>query len=396
MRDKYFVVDTNALINHIQNLREYKKVLLTHILRELEKCKKSNNPYLAYKARVASRYIKDHEDEFVFDGKTYDGSEIGDRYYEDNNIIKACIENNYGLITGDVLLRFQAKAYNIDVIDIDEINKHAKGYTGIRKLYFSDSLEDQEILAKIYVGDISFLDLNINEYLIIYVNNKPVDKLRYDGNKLVKLKLPPKSIIQAKNEEQECAIDLLNNKEIPIKFILGEFGSGKSYLTVKMSLYKVIDKGEHSKILVVRNPIGSGEEIGFLKGTKDDKTQDFFKPFVQHLEGGEQEAHYLEQRGQLMKDIPFYMKGLDIQDTFIVVDEAEDLDRKIIKMLGTRVSEGSVIVFCGDYNQAEEKFKYNNGLKFAVEELKGHPLVGIVKLSEDVRSEASKVFAKLI
>jgi PhoH-like ATPase len=89
------------------------------------------------------------------------------------------------------------------------------------------------------------------------------------------------------------------------------------------------------------------------------------------------------------------MKGLSIQDTYILVDEAEDLSKRLIKLLGTRVAEGSVIVFSGDFEQAEEKYVHNNGLYQAIEKLKGHPLVGIVVLDEDIRSSASKAFAGL-
>jgi predicted ribonuclease YlaK len=147
--------------------------------------------------------------------------------------------------------------------------------------------------------------------------------------------------------------------------------------------------------MVVRNPLGSGESIGWLKGTKEDKTADFFKPFVQHLEGGEQEAIFLEQRGILTKEIPYFMKGLSIEDTFMIVDEAEDLDSKLIKLIGTRLGQNSCAVFSGDYKQAEDKFILNNGLLKAIDSLKGNKLVGVVFLEEDIRSEASKLFAEM-
>jgi predicted ribonuclease YlaK len=89
------------------------------------------------------------------------------------------------------------------------------------------------------------------------------------------------------------------------------------------------------------------------------------------------------------------MKGLSIDETFILVDEAEDLNKKLIKLLGTRIGTNSSIVFSGDIEQAEDKYVGNNGLTIAIEKLKGHPLVGIVVLKDDVRSEASKVFADL-
>src|SRR5690606_20408150 len=128
-----------------------------------------------------------------------------------------------------------------------------------------------------------------------------------------------------------------------------------------------------------------------LKGDKEDKTSDFFKPVIQNLDGGIFEAEQMIQRGQLIKEIPYYMKGITVDDSYMIVDEAEDLDVKLIKLIGTRLGKNSVIVFSGDYEQTEEKYRHNNGLLYAIDRLKGHPLVGIVVLDRDIRSEASKV-----
>ena len=401
--DKLYVADTNILLDAIENLKGYKIVLLSSTLRELEKHKSSHDENLKYNARRVSRFIRDHIEDFYFDTKDYDGSKLGrdyDNTYQDNNILMACVDNQYGLITNDVLLGYKAKGFNLEVINLNsEIISSKNTYTGIRKIYLSKTDEkDQEELAKLYEQpELNTYDLLVNQYLIIYNKdtNEVIDKFRFNGEKLVKLEIPAKKVIKAKNEEQECALDLLFNTEIPIRIIAGSAGSGKTYLTVKSAIHHVMNKGNHAKIMVVRNPIGSGETIGWLKGTKEDKTQDFFKPFVQHLEGGEQEAALLETRGQLIREIPYYIKGLSIDDTFVVVDEAEDLDKKLIKLIGSRLGENSSITFTGDFKQAEGKYIENNGLLYAIDILKGNPLVGIVILDEDVRSEASKVFADM-
>lgn len=409
---KHYVCDTNVLLSDIESLYDYSIVLLSHTLRELDKHKSSRDADLAYKARKSVRYIKENKDKFIFDVKNYNGSELGSEFtseYQDDNILKACVDNNYGIITKDILLQYKAEGFGIEVIDLDnEKIELAKDYTGIHKIYLTESVEDQEALARIYESpEENSYNLLTNQYLLIYnkdklIKNKDgsstfevIDKFRFNGEKLVKLKLPDKKTVKAKNEEQECALDMLYNSSIPIKIIAGTYGSGKTYLAVKMAIYHVLEKGNHAKIMVLRNPIGSGEEIGWLKGTKADKTQGFFSPFVQHLEGGEQEATLLEARGQLIKEIPYYIKGLSIEDTFVLVDEAEDLNSKLLKLIGTRLGENSEVVFAGDFHQAEDKYKSNNGLLNAISKLKGNHLVGIVILEEDVRSEASRVFAEM-
>jgi PhoH-like ATPase len=402
------LVDTNVLMNNPDILDNGNYVISGFVIRELEKLKQSENNERSYKARLAVRKIEENADklEFVLQEPKNEFDDYDDDYI-DNRILTLCKQQGFSLLTGDLLLKMKARAVEVNVVEVEE-KQYCEEYTGIHKLYLTSSLEDQEMLAHIYSQpESNDFDLLTNQYLIIYDKEKPIyndfgeivnyqviDKFRYNGEKLVPLKLPNKKIVNPKNEEQACALDLLYNPDIPIKIIAGTYGSGKTYLTVKMALYHVLEKGTHSKIMVIRNPIGSGEAIGWLKGTKEDKTQDFFKPIIQHLDGGEQEAFYLEQRGQLIKEIPYYIKGLSIEDTFVIVDEAEDLDVKLLKLIGTRLGENSCIVFSGDFKQAESKYIHNNGLLRAIDKLKGHPLVGIVVLQEDVRSEASKVFTE--
>ena len=104
-------------------------------------------------------------------------------------------------------------------------------------------------------------------------------------------------------------MDILNNADITVAAILGGYGSGKSYLTMRMALDAVLYKGTQQKVLGVREASGEGKSIGYLKGDFDEKTCLFFKPLEQQLEGGEFELHSLIQRGQLETNIPFYMQG---------------------------------------------------------------------------------------
>lgn len=411
-----WIADTNFLYDGIEQVIDTKKIVLMSTVRfETDKHKTAIDKDLQYKARKVNRFIFDNYDKFHHDVGEYNPEVIlGLDYSKDvmDYRILACAKvNDYGILTNDLNLYSTAKAFNVEVKTLAKLNGEAeKEYTGIRKIYVKPNSEDEEKFASIY-QDISNnpYKLLTNEYIIFYDKETPIehdedgyptkykvlDKFRYDGKKMHKLKLPHKKVVQARNEEQECAIDLLNNDDIPIKFIIGVSGSGKTKLSAKLGIHKVLDTGAHSKILAVRNPIGSGENIGFLKGTFEEKTDKFFEPIISCLKGGELEAALMEQRGQLEKHIPYFSKGLTWNDSYVLVDEAEDLSKIIIKLLGSRIGEDASIVFAGDYKQVEEKYSRNNGLIQAIEDLKGNSLVGVVSLSEDVRSEASKVFADL-
>lgn len=161
-----------------------------------------------------------------------------------------------------------------------------------------------------------------------------------------------------------------------------------------MASYFVLDKNEQSKILGIREPNGEGKDIGYLKGTFEDKTIRFFRPIEQQLKGPNQ-YDYLVQSGKIETEIPFYMKGTTYDKTIFLVDEAEDLSEAQIKLVGTRVGENSRIFFSGDFAQSIKDKTTSNPLVKMCEQLKGNKMFGCIYLDEDVRSETSKLFADL-
>ena len=246
------------------------------------------------------------------------------------------------------------------------------------------------------MAEINYYDWDVNEYLIIENTDLgQTQEMRFDGNRFVNLKLPPSKYIKGKNSLQRCALDLLNNQNIPIVSILGEYGSGKTMLSLKMALYHVKEKGNQSKILGVREPSGEGRDIGWLKGSYEEKTDRFFLPLEQQLDGGLFELDGLKQRGVIETNIPYYMKGTTYNDTIIVVDEAEDLTEKQIKLIGTRLGNNSRIFLSGDYKQSLVNSSQENALVKMNYELRGNPMFGCIYLNEDVRSTASKAFSEL-
>ena len=201
--------------------------------------------------------------------------------------------------------------------------------------------------------------------------------------------------IKGKNAEQRCALDALNDDKITAVALLGTYGSGKTMLATAMALDSVKRKGTQSKILCVREAWGEGREIGFLPGDVSDKIGLFQLPFIQQLNGGEFEYKSLVQQGVIDSTVLYYMKGTTYNETVMLCDEAEDLTEKQIKLVGTRVGTNSKIYFSGDYKQSLLDSTEFNPLLRMCEKLKGNPLFACVYLSEDVRSETSKMFADL-
>lgn len=239
-------------------------------------------------------------------------------------------------------------------------------------------------------------DWSVNEYLVINnADDDSVKEMRFDGEKFVPLRLPSSKYVKAKNALQRCALDLMLNPAITVVALLGGPGSGKTFLSMRMGQYHVSEKGTHAKMLGVREPRGEGKEVGFLPGELANKTGFFFAPLAQQLDGGEFELKSLEMRGEIEEMIPYYMKGMTYKDTIMIVDEAEDLTAKQIRLIGTRVGENSKIFFAGDYKQSLLENSESNPLVRMCEQFKGNPMFGCVFLGDDVRSETSRLFANL-
>lgn len=393
--------DTNALLELTDEVLTDVFAISSVTLEELENIKTSRNKTeeIRYKARKVVHILDENRGKYevvVYNDEISDILfSLGIEETNDNKIC-ACAKHlakqgkDIIFVTNDICCKVIAE----DIMKLDTESAKSSDsdmYKGYKLLKgntadINEALSDEQYLN-------SFV---VNEYLLIY--NTDIDEeseMRFDGEKFVALKLPSSRYIKAKNALQRCALDMLNNPNITICAVLGGYGSGKSYLSMQMGLYAVNEKGWQSSILGVREPISDGESVGYLKGDLENKTKDFFMPLVQQLNGGEFELDSLKQRGILQSAIPYYLKGQTFPSTYILVDEAEDLSEKQIRLVGTRIGENSKIVFDGDYKQAVGNNSKTNPLVRMCNELKGNDKFACIYLDEDVRSTTSKIFAKL-
>lgn len=403
---KLFVADTNILVDDIESLQEYKIVLLSHTLRELEKHKSSHNEELKYKARQATRYIKEHIDQFYFDTKDYDGSKLGKDYdnsYQDNNILYACVDNQYSLITNDVLLGYKAKGFDIEVININnEIKDEYKGYIEI-------FTTEKELKSLVNTFDSNPFNLYINEYLIvkdIETKDKPSDEhkildvFKFDGNfynrVLVKGfttnafgKFSPMDVYQ------KCALDSLEENNLTM--IKGKAGSGKSLLALNYA-FKKIEKGKRDKLIIFANPVASknSAKLGFYPGTRDEKLIDSSVGSTLASKFGDKtELERLIQNGIVML-LPFSdIRGFDTtgMNAICYILEAQNLDVELAKLAIQRVGNDCEMIIDGDYNSQVDNYAYegaNNGMRRVSEIFRGEDYYGEVELPIIYRSKMAK------
>ena len=393
--------DTCSLLAEIDNddLFAERFYVSSISLHELENIKTSKNKTedVRYKARKLSHLLDEHYNDYDvvvynFEISDYIVGTLGlDATIPDNQIVGTARyiteKEDIIFVTNDICLKNIARSVGLDVESVEGKENIYKGYKII------NGTSEQINIA---MENMNLSDWSVNEYLIIQNKDDGSEKeMRFDGEKFVSLKLPSSKFIKAKNSLQRCALDILNNQDITIAAILGGYGSGKSYLSMQMALYNVQEKGYQSKILGIRSPQGEGVEVGYLPGDLEAKTDNFFLPLVQQLNGGEFELESLKQRGVLESNIPYYLKGTTYNDTIMLVDEAEDLDEKQIRLVGTRVGSNSKIYFAGDYKQSVINTTTNNALVKMCNEFKGNKNFATIYLGEDVRSSTSKMFANL-
>lgn len=393
---RYFL-DTNVLMDDIANLPALPFVISSQSLIELEEIKTNRNKSDDVKAaaRSAARWLADHYGEYEV--VTVDTDDLAhdfglDMFEPDVKICCGALywqrEHNEPVkfVTHDLCCRHIAQ--NVLGLDVEWFEEKEDIYKGYKEISGNTEYINN------YMAEIDYSDWNVNEYCLIHnTDDETIKEMRFDGKMFVPLKLPPSKQVKARNALQRCALDLLNNQDITVCAILGLPGSGKSYLSVQYGLYAIREKGYQQGIITIREPISSGRESGYLPGTLDEKIGLYFKPIEEQLDGKEFELNSLQQRGQFESITPHYIKGRTLSHQYILCEEAEDLTEKQLRLIGTRVAEGSRIVFSGDYKQSEIVNTKNNALIKMCNYFKGNKKFGCIYLADDVRSDTSKMFA---
>ena len=184
-------------------------------------------------------------------------------------------------------------------------------------------------------------------------------------------------------------LDLLQNDKIPIKLCIGRFGTGKSMFAETWAANQ-LTQGKYDKIVFVKNNLdvkGAGK-LGILPGDEIDKQYPWLRQIEDHL-GTQLFEQYLDD-GRLEPAHLSTLRGRDLKNCLILVDEAENLLTTNIQLLLGRVAEGSQIIFCADVKQCDYKDARMSGIPKLISSLAGNPLFGMVKL---IKSERSAVAA---
>ena len=187
--------------------------------------------------------------------------------------------------------------------------------------------------------------------------------------------------IKAKTIGQKRYVDAIHKNTITLG--VGPAGTGKTYLAVAAAVAAFRAK-EVNRIILTRPAVEAGERLGFLPGDLQSKVDPYLRPLYDALFemlGAETYQKYLE-RGNIEVAPLAYMRGRTLDDSFIILDEAQNTSREQMKMFLTRLGFGSKIVITGDVTQIDLPGDKVSGLKEAMRVLKGVEDIAICKLDE--------------
>ena len=186
--------------------------------------------------------------------------------------------------------------------------------------------------------------------------------------------------IKPKTLGQKRYVDAI--KENTITLGIGPAGTGKTYLAVAAAV-AAFRAGQVNRIILTRPAVEAGERLGFLPGDLQSKVDPYLRPLYDALFdmlGAETYNKYLE-RGNIEVAPLAYMRGRTLDDSFIILDEAQNTSREQMKMFLTRMGFGSKIVITGDVTQIDLPKDTISGLKEAMRVLNGVEDIAICKLS---------------
>ena len=199
------------------------------------------------------------------------------------------------------------------------------------------------------------------------------------------------------------ALNLLMDPSVPIVTLVGKAGSGKTLLALAAGLQQTFASGSAYKKLLVTKPVEPvGKDIGFLPGTLEEKMMPWLAPIqdnLQFLLGDDRGTldMYI-QEGKIEVEAMTYIRGRSISNSYIIIDEAQNINQHEVKTILTRVGEGTKIILTGDVEQIDNVYvdERNNGLSYIIEKFKDQELSGHMHLVKGERSPVATMAALVL
>lgn len=421
---KTYVLDTSVLLSDPKALFKFKEqevVIPIIVINELEK--KRHDPEIGYYARQALRHLDDLRQEHerldfpiqVGDGGTLrvelnhidqsvlpSGFQLGDN---DSRIL-ACAFNlsNEGLdvtvVSKDLPMRVKAAALGMSAEEYRNDNAVDSGWTGISEITLTGD-EVNDLYETEVIKHNGVTELPINTGLIIH-SERGSALGRVEAGSKIKLVHGDRDVfgVHGRSAEQRLAIDLLLDSEIGIISLGGRAGTGKSALALCAALEAVLERRQHKKIMVFRPLFAvGGQELGYLPGSESEKMNPWGQAIFDTLSAlvSKEVIEHVVDRG-LLEVLPLtHIRGRSLHDAFVIVDEAQSLERNVLLTMLSRIGQNSRVVLTHDVAQRDNlRVGRHDGIASVVEQLKNNKLFAHATLTRSERSAIAGLVTDLL
>ena len=423
---KTFVLDTSVLLadpGALYKFAEHEVIIPIAVIGELES--KRDHPELGYFARAALRALDDLRithgrlDKALTitpEGGTLsvelnhnDLSTLPQGFLRDgtnDSRILAIAKNLMGdgkqvvLVTKDLPLRVKASSVGVEAQEYLAELVSNSGWTGIVELTVGSNTID-DLYASDRADHEAAHELPVHTGIVLH-SDRGSALARVTADKQLQLVRGDRSAfgLHGRSAEQRVALDLLLDDSVGIVSLGGRAGTGKSALALCAGLEAVMERRIHKKVLIFRPlyPVG-GQELGYLPGSEGEKMSPWAQAVFDTLGALVSQAVIDEivDRG-LIEVLPLtHIRGRSLHDSFVIVDEAQSLERGVLLTVLSRIGAGSRVVLTHDVAQRDNlRVGRHDGVVAVVETLKGHPLFAHVTLTRSERSPIAALVTELL
>jgi PhoH-like ATPase len=306
------------------------------------------------------------------------------------------------LVSKDLPLRIKASAVGLDAEDYrgDTISDSDPGYSGMAELDVSVTELDE-------LYDDGSIDLPAARELpchcgLVLLSDRGTALGRVGADKQVRLVRGDREAfgIHGRSAEQRVALEMLLDPEVGIVSLGGRAGTGKSALALCAGLEATLERRQHKKVVVFRPLFAvGGQELGYLPGSESEKMSPWAQAVFDTL-GAITSRDVIDEvldRGMLEVLPLTHIRGRSLHDAFVIVDEAQSLERNVLLTVLSRIGAGSKVVLTHDVAQRDNlRVGRHDGIVAVVEKLKGHPLFAHVTLTRSERSPIAALVTEML
>jgi len=419
-----FVLDTSVLLSDpraMLRFDEHEVVLPVVVVTELEG--KRHHPELGYFARQALRLLDDlrvqhgrldaplpvpgggslrvelnHTDPTALPA----GVRLGDADTRILAVARNLADEGRAVtvVSKDLPMRVKASASGLAAEEYQAALAVDSGWTGMTELEVgSDVVSSLYEHGRVDLTEAADLPCHTG---VVLVSSRGSALARVGADKALRLVRGDRDAfgLHGRSAEQRIALDLLLDPDVGIVSLGGRAGTGKSALALCAGLEAVMERRQHRKVVVFR-PLYAvgGQELGYLPGTEAEKMGPWGQAVFDTLGAlvGTEVVEEVLDRGMLEVLPLTHIRGRSLHDSFVVVDEAQSLERNVLLTVLSRVGQNSRVVLTHDVAQRDNlRVGRHDGVAAVIEALKGHPLFAHVTLTRSERSPVAALVTELL